>query len=107
MREHSTTTVLRQLGTALADLDQGKIDERLQKTEKKRGRALTALERQTIDTLMVAVEGIRTRGKKLTRPAAQKELAASLRRRGFKFHGKLVTDKNLANWRRALPGKRK
>jgi hypothetical protein len=107
VREHSTTNVLRQLGTALADLDQGKIDERLKhNTEKKRGAAYTALERQKILSLLVAVASIRG-AKKLTWPVAEKQLAASLSRRGFMFRGKLIRAKNLKNWRRAPPGKRK
>jgi hypothetical protein len=106
VREHSTTTLLRQLQTVLADLDEGKIDKRLKKTKENRGAAYTALERQKIDSWLVAVEGIR-RVKKLSLPAAQKQLAASLRLRGSKFRGKLITATNLKSWRRAPPGKRK
>ena len=105
--EHRTTTTLRQLGTALADLDDGIVDKRFKTAENKKGAAYTTLERQTIDIWMVAVEAILTRDMKLTRRDAEKKLAASLGRQGFKFRGKPITAANLDSWRRQPPGKRK
>ena len=55
--EHRTTTVLRELGIILTDLDEGIIDKRVEKTEKKRGRAFTTLERQTIANLLGGCRG--------------------------------------------------
>jgi hypothetical protein len=106
-RDHRTARALRELATALADLDEGKIDERLKKTEKMRGRALTALARQNINRWLAAVEITLARDKTLTRAAARKEVAVQLKDLGIKFLGKPITAKNLDSWKREPPGKRK
>jgi hypothetical protein len=102
---HPAGELLRNLGSALNELDLGSVDPRLKPSGGGSGRRYSKLETAQVENFLNFAEILRS-ARGMTHKQANIAVAKAAQKIGLSFRGAPVEAKTIAGWRRERPGKR-
>ena len=102
---HPAGELLRNLGSALNELDLGSVDPRLKPSGGGSGRRYSKLETEQVENFLSFAKILR-RARGMTHKQADIAVAKAAQKIGLSFRGAPVEAKTIAGWRRERPGER-